>query len=146
MEMLYWHWVILGVLLVLFELVIPSFTAMWFGLSAIAVGIVLWLEPGLAGSYQIIIWIVSSGVLMLAWFRVFKPKKGHHQAVKEEVEGEVGLIAVLASGSRPGVVRFSSPLLGEDEWSYQSEQELEVGQQVKVLDVENNILIVVKRA
>lgn len=145
MEMLYWHWIILGVLLILFELVIPSFTAMWFGLSAIAVGAVLWLEPNLAGSYQVLIWGVLSGVLTIIWFRIFKPKKGHHHAVKEEVEGEMGLVATLASGNRPGVVRFSTPLLGEDEWPYKSEETLEVGQQIKVINVENNILIVVKR-
>jgi membrane protein implicated in regulation of membrane protease activity len=146
MEMLYWHWVILGVLLILFELVIPSFTAMWFGLAAVVVGGVLWLEPGLAGSYQVLIWAALSGILTFFWFRIFKPNKGHHHALKEEVAGEMGLVATAASGDRPGIVRFSTPLLGEDEWSFRSEEALEVGQQVKVVDVENNILVVVKRA
>ena len=129
MEILYWHWIILGVVLILFELIIPSFTAMWFGLSAIMVGMVLWFEPGLAGSYQVLVWAALSGLLTFFWFRVFKPKKRHHHALKEEVEGELGLVATAASGTRPGIVRFSTPLLGEDEWPYQSEQVLEVGQQ-----------------
>jgi hypothetical protein len=145
MEMLYWHWIIFGVLLILFELMIPSFTAMWFGLGAVVVGAVLWFVPGMAGSYQVLIWAALSGVLTFFWFRIFKPKKGHYHARKEEVEGEIGLVATPASVNRPGIVRFSAPLLGEDEWSYRSEQELDVGQQVKVLDVENNILIVAKR-
>jgi membrane protein implicated in regulation of membrane protease activity len=146
MDVLYWHWIILGILLILFELIIPSFTAMWFGLGAVVVGAILWFEPDMEGSYQVLVWAVLSGVLTFFWFRVFKPKKRHHDALKEEVEGESGLVATQASGTRPGIVRFSTPLLGEDEWPYRSELVLEIGQQVKVLDVKDNILIVTKRA
>jgi len=146
MEMLYWHWIILGILLILFELVIPSFTAMWFGMAAVVVGAILWLAPDVAGSYQVLIWTALSAALTFFWFRVFKPKKRHHHALKEEVEGETGLVATLAYGNRPGIVRFSSPLLDEDEWPYRSEVVLEVGQQIQVLDVEDNILIVTKHS
>jgi hypothetical protein len=145
MEMLYWHWIILGVLLILIELIIPSFTAMWFGLAAIVVGGILWLEPGMMGSYQVLIWAALSGVLIFSWYRAFKPRKRNLLAVKEQVEGETGLVVTPSAGTRPGLVRFSTPLLGEDEWPCRSEQTLEAGQQVKVLDVVDNILIVSKR-
>lgn len=146
MEMLYWHWVILGILLVLFELVIPSFTAMWFGLAAVVVGFIMWLQPALSGSLQILIWASLSGMLTFFWFRFFKPKKRSHQASKDEVEGELGLVVTPASSVRSGVVRFSSPLLGEDEWPFKSDDALEIGQQIIVNDVENNILRVSKRS
>ncbi|RYZ92270.1 MAG: NfeD family protein, partial [Moraxellaceae bacterium] len=29
-----WHWVVLGIGLILFELMLPSFTALWFGVAA----------------------------------------------------------------------------------------------------------------
>ena len=35
MQMLYWHWLVFGILLVIAEIFIPSFTIMWFGLGAI---------------------------------------------------------------------------------------------------------------
>ncbi len=28
-----WHWFVLGVALILFELILPSFAALWFGVS-----------------------------------------------------------------------------------------------------------------
>ena len=145
MEMLYWHWVILGILLILFELVIPSFTAMWFGLGAIIVGVFLWFQPDMSGSFQIIFWACLSGLLTFFWFRYFKPKRDSRHAQKDEVEGELGLVVTLSSAARPGVVRFASPLLGEDEWQIKSDDVLEIGQQVIVSDVENNILTVRKR-
>ena len=78
-------------------------------------------------------------------FRFFKPKQRSHKALKSEVEGELGLIVTLSSATRAGIVRFSSPLLGEDDWKYTSDDNLEIGQQVIVADVENNILVVNKR-
>ena len=145
MEMLYWHWIVLGILLVLFELIIPSFTAMWFGLAAIVVGAFLWFQPELSGSMQVLFWAVLSGLLTLFWFRIFKPKKRSHHALREEVEGELGLVVSPASPTRPGVVRFSSPLLEEDEWLFSSDDALEIGQQVIVMNVENNVLVVSAR-
>ncbi|MFV1873302.1 MAG: NfeD family protein [Oleiphilus sp.] len=146
MELLYWHWIILGVLLVLFELIIPSFTAMWFGLGAIIVGAILFFQPDIAGSYQVLIWAALSGALTLFWFRVFKPKAHSTLATKSAVEGEMGLVVTASSSSRPGLVRFSTPLLGEDEWPMESVDQLESGEQVKVVDVRDNILIVKKRS
>ena len=34
-----WHWVVLGVALMLIELVVPTFAAIWFGIAAIMVSI-----------------------------------------------------------------------------------------------------------
>jgi len=36
-------------------------------------------------------------------------------------------------------------LLDEDEWPFTSEQPLEAGEQAKVIDVRNNVLVVSKR-
>jgi hypothetical protein len=45
-----WHWLVLGMLLIIAELFIPSFTIFWFGLGALLVAGCLWLLPGSAGS------------------------------------------------------------------------------------------------
>ena len=44
-QMLYWHWLVLGLLLVVGEIFIPSFTILWFGLGALVVGLVELLIP-----------------------------------------------------------------------------------------------------
>ena len=38
-ELLYWHWLVFGMLLVAAEIFIPSFTVLWFGLGALVVGL-----------------------------------------------------------------------------------------------------------
>ena len=45
--LLYWHWLVFGMILIITEIFIPSFTIFWFGLGAIIVAVVLLLVPGL---------------------------------------------------------------------------------------------------
>ena len=45
MEIEYWHWLILGMLLMALEMALPSFVLLWFGAGAIVSGIVLLLVP-----------------------------------------------------------------------------------------------------
>jgi len=32
-QLLYWHWLVIGMILVVGEIFIPSFTILWFGLA-----------------------------------------------------------------------------------------------------------------
>ena len=42
MDLQYWHWLVFGMILIIAELFIPSFTIFWFGLGALAVGGLFW--------------------------------------------------------------------------------------------------------
>ena len=44
-QLLYWHWLVIGMLLVVAEIFIPSFTVLWFGLGALVVGLVEMVAP-----------------------------------------------------------------------------------------------------
>jgi len=146
MELLYWHWVVFGIGLVLLELIIPSFTALWFGLGAVVVGIVLWLDASVSLTFQIAMWASISTALTLVWFKLLRPSPKHKGAILlNDVEGEIGLVISAPSGNRNGKVRFSTPLLGMDEWEFQAEDAVEVGDQIQVKDVKENILLMVKR-
>ena len=42
-RILYWYWLVFGMLLIIAELFIPSFTVFWFGLAAVMTALILWL-------------------------------------------------------------------------------------------------------
>ncbi|HES75700.1 MAG TPA: NfeD family protein [bacterium] len=54
----FWHWLVLGLALMLVELALPSTYFLWMGLAALVVGIVFWLIPGLNFDGQIILFAV----------------------------------------------------------------------------------------
>ncbi len=54
-KILYWYWLVFGMLLIIAEIFIPSFTVLWFGLGAIIVALILWLSPDLAARLQLFV-------------------------------------------------------------------------------------------
>lgn len=67
-QMLYWHWWIIGLGLLILEMFIPTgFVLLWMGISAIVVGVIAW---GLPTSLNVE--LVIFGVLSIASFFVFK--------------------------------------------------------------------------
>jgi inner membrane protein len=146
MEILYWHWIVLGIGLVLLELVIPSFTALWFGLGAIAVGLMLVFDPEFSLTVQITSWAVISAGLTTLWFKYLKPsKKMAHDITQNDVEGEMGLVIIKPTPHRNGKVRFSTPLLGMDEWDFKTVDDIDIGDQIQIVDIENGLLVAIKK-
>ena len=68
-QMLYWHWLVLGLLLVVGEIFIPSFTILWFGLGALVVGLIELFVP-MSLSTQVLLWTLSSVGFTLIWFKI----------------------------------------------------------------------------
>lgn len=142
MQFLWWHWIVLGIVLMLLELAVPAFFLLWFGLGAVVVGVSVLAFPGLSFAWHIIIWTASSVLLIWLWFKVFRPSihKTRIGLSKGTVLGEIGLVARDIRPYQKGQVRFQKPVLGDDVWEAISEDEIKAGERVKVLEVEGNIL------
>jgi len=56
----FWHWLVLGVGLVIIEVFAPGAVFLWLGISAGIVGVVLWLIPGLDWEYQLLLFAILS--------------------------------------------------------------------------------------
>jgi len=143
----YWYWIVFGISLMLSEIFIGSFFIFWFGASATAVGVLLILIPQLSLTTQLISWTILSLVFIVAWFKLFKPlsiDKTKAGLSREALIGEVGQIISTPTSEKNGIVRFPVPLLGANEWEVISQEELTVGDRVKVTEVSGNSLIVAR--
>ncbi len=146
MQLLWWHWIVLGVVLMLLELAVPAFFLIWFGLGAVVVGALLAAFTGMSFALQIITWTLCSLLLVWFWFKVFKPnihKTGAGMA-KGSLIGEIGLVTRDIRPYENGQIRFQKPILGDELWESIADQEIKAGERVKVLDVEGNTLKVEK--
>ena len=143
-----WHRLVLGMLLIIAELFLPSFTIFWFGLGALVVAAGLYLAPGMSLSVQIFIWACASAVFTFLWFRLIRPHMKDRTKAgisREAVLGESGQVIRAPEENRRGTVRFATPLLGADEWPFICEDPVSAGDRVFVRDISGNTLIVEKR-
>ena len=142
----WWHWVLGGLGLVLLELALPSFFVIWFGLGALLVGLSVLALPTLALTAQIALWIITSVVMVVLWFSVFK--RSQHKTLigtaAGEVIGEVGLLVSAVAPFQRGKVRFQRPLLGSEEWVCTAESAIAAGERVRVVSVEGSFIKVAK--
>lgn len=147
MQLEWWYWIIAGICLIGLELIVPSFTIIWFGMGAIVVGILKALWPGLPVAGQILLWSLASISFTIMWFKYLRPKRDYTHAglSKEGIVGETGIIIRGTEDSyAKGVVRFRISVLGADEWTCYCEEPLRIGDTVRVTDIEGQILKVTK--
>ena len=146
MVVLWWHWIVLGIVLMLLELAVPAFFLIWFGAAAVLVGIATAVYPAFPFVYQVVVWTLVSIALIWFWFKVFK--RGHHKTrvgmSKGALVGEIGLVIRDLRSFEKGQIRFQKPVLGDEVWEAISDEEIRIGERVKVLDVEGNILKVAR--
>ena len=139
-----WHWFVLGVILILSELILPAFAALWFGVGAIIVGILYWLIP-MELTTQLILWIIVSVLCTVAWFKFIKPlstDKTKAGLSREATIGQVGMVIQINLEHDQIKVRFPMPVLGSDEWNCRTQSAVQVGDRVRVIDILGNDLVV----
>ena len=140
-----WHWFVLGVVLILSELILPAFAALWFGVGAILVGVLYWLFPSMSSILQIIVWIIFSVLCAIAWFKYIKPlstDKTKAGLSREATIGQVGMVIQTNLAREHIKVRFPMPVLGADEWDCRALTTVQVGDRVRVIDILGNELVV----
>ena len=143
----YWHWLVFGMLLIIIEVFVPSFTIFWFGLGGLLVAVLMLFSPGIGFSWQLFIWAVASSAFALLWFKFVRPMmtdRTRAGIAREAAIGETGTVIRLPNQSRRGSVRFSTPLLGSDEWPFICETAVAIGDRVSVKDISGNTLVVAK--
>ena len=143
----YWHWLVFGMILIMAEIFIPSFTIFWFGLGGLVVAGLMLIFSGISFTWQLFIWAIASCGFTFLWFKFIRPMmtdKTRAGIAREAAIGETGQVIREPNPGRRGVVRFTTPLLGSDEWSFICDMAVSVGDRVRVADISGNTLIVKK--
>jgi len=146
--LLYWHWLVFGMLLMAAEIFIPSFTIFWFGLGGIVVAGLLLINPDLALNWQLVSWAIFSSLFAVLWFKFLRPKMTDRTKAgiaREAIAGETGQVIKTPTEHGRGKVRFTTPVLGDDEWEFICDAPVELGDRVFIKELSGNTLLVEKR-
>lgn len=142
-----WAWSALGAILLAVEIMVTGTVyALWFGIAALCVAIIVWIFPGISPAGQFIIFAALSLSSLTVWRRYYKKTETHYrvgQAQGEEI-GRVGIVIEATGPTQNGAIRFTQGLMGSREWAAISDEPIEVGSNAIVTAVEGNTLRITK--
>lgn len=142
-----WMWAALGLLLIGAEMLLPGFVIIWPGLAALLVAGLMELGFLHGSTAQLLVWAGASALAAVLWFMLVRPRmRDRTQAGlgRELVVGQLGTLIDKPQADGLKTVRFSVPVLSQDEWParLQNEREIAIGERVRVVDVLGNTLLV----
>lgn len=142
--LVFWHWWIVAVVMLVLELLAPGIFFLWTGLAAAVTGVVVLFLPGLAWEIQALLFAALAVIATLAGRRIWRPGAAptDHPLLNRRAQRHVGRRVVLTSPLRDGRGRVR---VADGEWSAIAEPEtlaLEAGATVKVIDVRDGDLVV----
>ncbi len=139
----HWHWWILAAALIILEVFAPGAFFLWLGLAAMAVGGIVYLLPGLAWEYQLLLFSVLSVISILVWRRFFRLSAADTDQPNLNRRGQqyVGRVFTLEEPIVDGEGKIH---VDDSTWKVHG-QDCPAGSRVKVTGVDGTILRVVCR-
>jgi len=139
----FWHWLILGVLLVVLEIFAPGVVFMWVGVAALVTGMVAWLAPELAVQWQMIVFAVLSVTSVLggrAWLKSH-PMTSDHPTLSQRGQKYVGRRFTLSEPISGG---FGKIKVDDTTWKVAGD-DMAAGTLIEVTGVEGTVFLVERR-
>ena len=132
----------LGFVLMIFEIVLPSYFFLWLGGAAIAVGVVLLAAPDLPFIAQGGLFAALGIVAFYMSRRFIKERKNQpHNKLNKRGAGMIGTIVILETAIEHG---RGSAKIGDSVWAVTSTQDLPAGSAVKIIAADGATLTVEK--
>ena len=133
-----WLWIYAGAALMLLELIAPGFILCFFGLSAATVGVLRFVfGEAFALTWQLAAFSAFSVLYIVILRRYLKRVfVGGKVETKTDFDNEsVGRVGKLTAAIRPPLT--GRVMLGDSEWTAESERPIEVGADVRVVAQQN---------
>lgn len=142
-ELRFWHWWILGIVLLGLEILIPGTFFVWMGVSAGVVGAILLFAPGFAWQGQVLVFAVLSVVAVVGWRFWLRrhPIRTADPTLNVRGAQYVGRVVTLAE---PLVNGVGKARVGDTLWrvTARGDADLPVGTRVRVTGVDGATLVV----
>jgi membrane protein implicated in regulation of membrane protease activity len=142
-QILWWHWIIFGILLLTLDIFIGTFMILGFGLAAIMVGVVSAFYP-ISIEVALGILILLSIVNIIIWFRYIKGNKKESLGDSSYSLEAQGVVTKDIYKNDRGEVHFDTPVLGNSIWSAISKEDLPKDSRVKIVEIKAQLIEVCK--
>jgi membrane protein implicated in regulation of membrane protease activity len=139
-NIVFWHWWILAGILLILELVVPSFFFLWLGIAAAATGFVLFVFPSMPMEIQLVLYAIASVIAVIAWqkYREKRPPHSDQPNLNRRGQQYVGRVFTLEQPIENGVGKV---MVDDSTWRVKG-PDLPAGKQVRVKGVDGVVFII----
>ncbi|MCF6766114.1 NfeD family protein [Thiotrichales bacterium 19S3-7] len=140
--MIFWHWLILGGVFLIIELL--SFTAffLFFGIASVVMAVITWLHPGLDTWSQVIIAAILAVISCLIWYKIYRSYKKSKQNkdalnLNVRLSQYIGKEATLLTDVTNG---YAKAKIGDTQWRVEITESLKSGDKVVITAFDSTTL------
>ena len=138
-NLLWWHWIAFGLILLTLEMFSGTFLMLGLGTSAIIVGVIEVLFP-LNLEMQLTIWLVLSVLAIALWFKYMRDNRVEQTGQSNYTLETKGTVTKTIEPNSRGEVKFDLPVLGNTTWIATSKEELPINTRVKIIEVKGQLI------
>ncbi len=136
---LWWHWIVFGIVLLIIEMNTGTFFILGLGVAAIIVGV---LDTLLGTSFtaELGIWMVLSVLAIAAWFKWFREPPVTDSGQSNYRLDTLGTVLEEIHPHARGKVTFDSPVLGNTSWHATSKVDLDKNTRIKIVEINGQLI------
>lgn len=140
----YWHWIALGLLLLIVEMAGAGGYLLWVGIAAGITGCVLFVMPELSWQLQILVFSIASVACALGWwqYQLKHPRIADEPLLNQRGAQYIGRVFVVSGAIKNGRGKIS---VDDSFWEVSAVEDIPAGVNVKVLALEHDQIFRVER-
>lgn len=136
---LWWHWIVFGIVLLILEMTIGTFFMLGLGISAILVGVIDTLF-NTSFAQELSIWMILSLLAIGAWFKWFKEEPITESGQSNYRLDTLGVVTENIQPHSRGKVTFDTPVLGNTSWHATSKVDIDKNTRIKIVQINGQLI------
>ncbi len=131
----FWHWWMLAIVLVIIEILAPTFFALWMAVAAAITGVILYLIPEMTWEYQVFLFAILSVVSIVVWRQYYSknPIATDEPLLNRRGEQYVGRVITLHEAIVDGQGKVK---VDDSTWKIEGE-DCPAGTKIKIVSINN---------
>lgn len=143
LELQYWHWLILSVVLLAMEALGASGFLIGASIASALMAVLLWLMPTVAWGIQLVLFGIFTLMMTFLWWKIFRRynEQTDHPELNNRALQIVGRVIVLEQPVLNGQGRIQ---IGDTFWAVRSDTDLDAGTTAIVRGCEGMTLLLTR--
>jgi membrane protein implicated in regulation of membrane protease activity len=135
----WWHWIVFGIVLLIWDMSMGTFFVLGLGVAAIIVGIID-AFIGTSFTVELTIWMILSILAIAAWFKWFRENPVTDSGQSNYRLDTLGIVMEDIQPHSRGKVTFDTPVLGNTSWHAISKVDINKGTRVKIVQINGQLI------